>query len=289
MKTEDTLLTVAEPMPLMKFLIASLKHKSRDNIKSLLKNKQVWIEGRAISQFDHALVQGQQVTVKWTRVAAPELYRQLNIIFEDDHIVVIDKSAGLLSISAGMEHETAYSILSRHVKLANPAARIFVVHRLDRETSGLMMFAKSEAVQETLQKGWQTNIRERTYVALVEGQPREKEAAIRSYLFESKAFIVHSSADPNKGELAITHYTTLKSSKDYSLLEVQLETGKKNQIRVHMQDIGHPVAGDKKYGAKTNPVGRLGLHAAVLAFVHPVTGENMRFVSKTPPRFLRMF
>jgi 23S rRNA pseudouridine1911/1915/1917 synthase len=289
MKTEDTLLTVAEPMPLMKFLIASLKHKSRDNIKSLLKNKQIWIEGRAISQFDYALVQGQQVTVKWTRVSEPELYRQLNIIFEDDHIAVIDKSAGLLSISAGKEHETAYSILSRHVKLADPAARIFVVHRLDRETSGLMMFAKSEAVQETLQKGWQTNIRERTYIALVEGQPQENEGTIRSYLFESKAFIVHSSTDPNKGELAITHYTTLKSSKDYALLEVQLETGKKNQIRVHMQDIGHPVAGDKKYGAKTNPVGRLGLHAAVLAFVHPVTGENMRFVSKTPPRFLRMF
>lgn len=289
MNPKDTLLTVTESALLMKFLLAGLKHKSRDNIKSLLRNKQVWVDGQAVSQFDQMLHPGQQVVIKWARAAEPELYRSLNILFEDSHLIVIDKQAGLLSISAGDEHETAYSILSRHVKRENPSNKIFVVHRLDRETSGLMLFAKSEEVQGTLQKGWQTNIRERTYYALAEGRVKQSEGTIRSYLFESKAFIVHSSQDPSKGELAITHYNTIKSSKDYTLLEVQLETGKKNQIRVHLQDIGHSVAGDKKYGAKSNPIGRLGLHAGVLAFNHPVTGEVMRFVSKTPPRFLRLF
>jgi 23S rRNA pseudouridine1911/1915/1917 synthase len=288
MNPKDTLITVTEPALLMQFLIGNLKHKSRDNVKSLLRNKQVWIDGKPVSQFDQALLPGQQVVVKWARAAEPELYQSLGIVYEDSHIVVIDKHAGLLSISTGSEHETAYSLLSRHVKLQNPSNRIFVVHRLDRETSGLMMFAKSEEVQEILQKGWQTNIRERTYIALVEGLVKQNEGTIRSYLFESKVFIMHSSQDPAKGELAVTHFKLVKTGKEYSLLDVQLETGKKNQIRVHMQDIGHSVAGDKKYGAQTNPIKRLGLHAAVLAFTHPVTGENMRFVSPTPSRFFRL-
>jgi len=151
------------------------------------------------------------------------------------------------------------------------------------------MFAKSENVQGILQKNWQANITERTYIALVEGLVKRDGGIINSYLYESKAFVVHSSQDPGKGELAITRYKTLKSSASFSLLEVNLETGKKNQIRVHMQDIGHCIVGDLKYGATGNPIGRLGLHASVLAFSHPVTGEHMRFISDIPARFLRVF
>ena len=289
MQKEDTILEVKENSVLMQFLLQNLKHKNRDNIKSLLRNKQVWVNGQAISQFNQALLPGEQVVIKWVQAAVGDLYRSLRIVYEDEYIIIIDKQAGLLSISAGSEHVTAYGILSQHVKLQNPANKIFVVHRLDRDTSGLMMFAKSEEVQSILQKAWQTDIRERTYTALVEGTVKEPEGTIKSYLFESKAFIVYSTKDPSKGELAITHFKTLKSSKDFSLLQVNLETGKKNQIRVHMQDIGHSIAGDKKYGAADNPIGRLGLHASVLEFLHPVTGQPLRFESKIPAKFLRLF
>jgi len=286
---DDTLLDVKENALLMTFLLQNLKHKNRDNIKALLRNKQVWINGQTISQFNHELLPGQQVLIKWKQGAVGDLYKNLRIVYEDESIVVIDKQAGLLSISAGNEHETAYSIMSRHVKLQDPGNRIFIVHRLDRDTSGLMMFAKSENVQSLLQKEWQTNIRERTYTALVEGNVDKPEGTISSYLYESKAFIMYSSQDPSKGELAITHFRVIKRGKNFSLLELNLHTGKKNQIRVHMQDIGHSIAGDKKYGATGNPIGRLGLHASVLSFSHPITGSSLRFVSKTPTKFLRLF
>jgi 23S rRNA pseudouridine1911/1915/1917 synthase len=286
---KDTLLEVKEKDQLLPFLLHQLQHKNRDNIKSLLRKKQIRINGEAVSQFNHDLHPGDQVVIRWDLAEAGDLYRGIRIVFEDDHIIVIDKQAGLLSISAGSEHITAYSQLSQHVKLRHPANKIFVVHRLDRDTSGLMVFAKSENVQTLLQRNWQTNVHERTYVALVEGEVKEPEGTIRSYLYESKAFVVHSSQDPSRGELAITHFKTLRSRKDFSLLEVHLETGKKNQIRVHMQEIGHSVAGDKKYGASGNPVGRLGLHASVLAFLHPVTGETLRFASDIPAKLLRVF
>jgi 23S rRNA pseudouridine1911/1915/1917 synthase len=286
---EDIAFEVAEEAILMQFLIQNLKNKNRDNIKALLRNEQVWVNGIAIKQFNHVLLPGHQVVIKWNRASDVNMSRGLHIEYEDEHIIVIDKQAGLLSISAGSEHVTAYSILSMHVKQENPANKIFIVHRLDRDTSGLMMFAKSEKVQGLLQKAWQTNISERTYTAVVEGRVEKPEGTISSYLYESKVFIMHSSQDPAKGELAITYFRTLKSNKDYSLLEVKLETGKKNQIRVHMQDIGHSVVGDKKYGASGNPIGRLGLHATVLAFSHPITGIPLRFTLKIPPKFLRLF
>jgi 23S rRNA pseudouridine1911/1915/1917 synthase len=289
MHKNETILEVRENIVLMQFLLQNLKGKSRDNIKSLLRYKQVCIDGKPVSQYNYALQPGQQVVVKQERSGEGTLNRWFHIVFEDQHIIVIDKQAGLLSISAGSEHMTAYSLLSAYLKQQDPANKIFIVHRLDRDTSGLMIFAKSEEVQSVLQKGWQTDILERTYVALVEGIVEKQEDTIKSYLNESKAYVVHSSQDPAKGELAITHYKTMKRGKDFSLLEVNLETGKKNQIRVHMQDIGHSVAGDKKYGASGNPIDRLGLHASVLAFLHPVTGESLRFTSNIPAKFLRVF
>lgn len=288
-KKEDTILAVTENITLMPFLLLQLKHKSRDNVKSLLRNKQVWVNGQAIAQFNHPLFPGQQVAVKWDLAAAGNLYHGLRIVFEDEYIVVIDKEAGLLSISTGNADVTAYSIISGHVKRLNPKNKIFVVHRLDRDTSGLMMFAKNEKVQTLLQKAWQTSVSERTYTAVVEGKVDKPEGTIASYLYESKSLVMHSSQDPEKGEHAVTHFRTLKNENSFSLLEVYLETGKKNQIRVHMKDIGHSVTGDKKYGAIKDPLGRLGLHAGVLAFRHPVTGEMLRFESAVPEKFLRLF
>lgn len=274
----------------MIFLLENLKGKNRNNIKTLLRDKQIMVDGKIVTQFNHPLEPGQQVEVTRHKIAEEKDYRGISIVYEDHDLIVIDKHAGILSISDGKEgQQTAYSMLSSHVKSIDPKNKIFVVHRLDRETSGLMMFAQSEFIQKSLQESWHDTVTERTYLAIVEGALEKSEGVITSYLQENKAFIVYSSQNPSRGQRAVTHYKVIKSAKNYSLLKVDLETGQKNQIRVHMQDIGHPIIGDKKYGSTVNPIGRMGLHAWVLAFRHPVTGENLRFETAVPRKFLRLF
>ena len=271
----------------MAFLLAQLPNKNRNNIKSLLSNKQILIDSKVYTQFNHPLQPGQVVTVAANR--APEItqYRGLTILYEDPNLIVINKQAGLLSMATNKERDrTAYGILSDYVKKENPKNKIFIIHRLDRETSGVMMFARSEKVQRLMQESWNDTTKQRTYVALVESVPRPEQGTITSYLRESKALIVYSSQNPENGQLSITNYRVMKAANRYSLLELELETGRKNQIRVHMQDIGHPIVGDAKYGAATDPIGRLGLHAEVLAFEHPITGESLRFDAPVPKSFL---
>lgn len=283
----DIQLTVSEPAELITFLLTSLPHKNRNNIKSLLSNKQILVDEQVYTQFNHPLQPGQIVTVAANRAPETAQYRGLTILYEDPSLIVINKQAGLLSMGTTKErNRTAYGILSSYLKGKDPQNKVFIIHRLDRETSGVMMFAKSEKVQQLVQQSWDATIKERTYVALVEGVPNPPRGIITSYLRESKALIVYSSQNPDNGQLAITNYNMLKASNGYALLELELETGRKNQIRVHMQDIGHPIAGDTKYGATSNPVDRLGLHAEVLAFEHPITGEAMRFEAPIPKSFL---
>ena len=289
-KEKQTYLEVTEQDELMKFLLVQLPNKSRNDIKSLLAHRQISVDNEVITQFNHPLLSGQQVVVNWAKVLIEEQPAGLNIVFEDPYIIIIEKQAGLLSIATATEKEqTAYSILSDHVKKRDPKNKIFVLHRLDRETSGVMMFAKSEMIQQALQKAWKEAVLERTYIVVVEGAVTNEQGTITSWLTESKAFIMYSSHTPNNGQKAITHYRVLKKNKHYSLLEVKLETGRKNQIRVHMKDIGHSVIGDKKYGATKHPIGRLGLHAQVLAFKHPTTGEVVRYESEIPKVFLNLF
>ncbi|HKJ80229.1 MAG TPA: RluA family pseudouridine synthase [Prolixibacteraceae bacterium] len=281
---------VKEEVGLMEFLMLQMPNKSRSKIKSLLGNKQVLVDGKSISQFNHLLVPGQKVEISKNRIKVADRIAEFSIVYEDQHIVVIDKSAGLLSISTAKEKRaTAYSLLSDHVKKQDSSNKIFVVHRLDRETSGLMLFAKSEPVKRGLQDTWNDTILERTYIAVVEGELEKPEGKIVSYLFEDKMFRMHSSQNSEKGQKAVTHYSTLKKNREYSLLKVNLETGRKNQIRVHMLEIGHCIVGDKKYGAYSSPLNRLGLHAHQLSFIHPITGEKLDFVSKIPKVFLRLF
>lgn len=283
----DSKFTVSEPAQLMAFLIEQLPHKNRNNIKSLLSNKQILIDGKVYTQFNHPLREGQVVTVAANRAPETTQYRGLTILYEDPSIIVINKQAGLLSMATNKERDrTAYGILSDYLKKENPSNKIFIIHRLDRETSGVMMFAKSEKVQRLMQEAWNATTKERTYVALVEGVPEPPTGTITSFLRESKALIVYSSQNPDNGQLSITNYKVLKANNGFALLELELETGRKNQIRVHMQDIGHPIVGDAKYGATSNPIGRLGLHAEVLAFEHPITGESMRFDAPVPKTFL---
>lgn len=283
-------LKVTEEVELMSFLIAQLPHKNRNNIKTLLRDKQILVEGRVVTQYNHLLKPNQKVEISGSKARKEQKYTGVTILYEDPHLIVIDKQEGVLSIATdNREDQTAYRILSNHVKLQNPSHKIFVVHRLDRDTSGVMVFAKSEKVQKLMQESWGPTTKERTYLAVVEGMLTEPFGTIISYLNESKALIVYSSQNPQQGQKAITHYETLKSNKQFSLLKVNLETGRKNQIRVHCQDLGHPIVGDKKYGSNFNPIGRLGLHAWVLGFIHPITNEKLRFETKIPQKFTGLF
>jgi 23S rRNA pseudouridine1911/1915/1917 synthase len=289
-KNTSTTFTVTEPSELMKFLIAQLPAQGRNNIKSLLTNRQILVDQDIVTQYNHPLEIGQQVSIQWNKVRKESQPQGLEILFEDPYIIVIAKEAGLLSIATDQEKEqTAYGILSDHIKKRDAKNRIFIVHRLDRETSGVMLFAKSEQVKELLQKDWKEAVEERSYIAITEGAVNSPEGTITSWLKENKTFTMYSSQTPNGGQKAITHYRVLKKNKNYSMLEVKLETGRKNQIRVHMQDIGHSIIGDKKYGSTKSPLRRMGLHARVLAFRHPITGEEMRFETEIPKEFLSLF
>lgn len=280
--------TVKEQMELLPFLLEAMENRSRNSVKSILARGQVSVNDRSTTKHNYQLEAGQTVSILKNKVAAKvNKMSGFSIIHEDKDIIVINKDAGLLSIASAREKNlTAYSQLMEYVRIENPKNRIFVVHRLDRDTSGVMVFAKDETVKRKLQDNWKTVVKERTYTALVEGTVKKTEDTITSWLRESKTLVVYSSPKPNDGLHAVTHYQTIQSSSKYSLLKVNLETGRKNQIRVHMQDIGHPIVGDKKYGANTNPIGRLGLHASVLAFEHPKTGELLHFEAPIPEVFI---
>jgi len=289
-KNKSLCFQVVEKALLMKFLLAQMPDKSRNTIKSILAHRQVSVNNQVISKFDYPLEPGQQVKVNWNKVEEVPRYNGLKILYEDQYIIVIDKQPGLLSIATAKERQqTAYFILTEHVRKTNRKNRIYIVHRLDKDSSGVMMFAKSIEIQEKLQNDWQKAIIDRRYVVVVEGIVENMKGTITSWLKESSALIMYSYKFDNGGQKAITHYNVLKKSEDYTLLEATLETGRKNQIRVHMQSLGHSIIGDKKYGATQNPIKRLGLHALLLAFKHPVTGEDMRFETPIPKSFLSLF
>lgn len=292
-KQKITTIPVTEDSTLLSFLINTLKDHSRTKIKSLLAHQQVLVNRRIVRQFDHPLKTGDQVNILWTKGKQSLNHPKLKILFEDKYLIVVEKSAGLLSIGTAKERsKTAYSILSDYVKKQHPGNKIFVVHRLDRDTSGLMLFAKNQDIQFLMQTNWRFAVNQRKYTGVLEGVPQTGDGSgqgtVTSYLWESKALIVYASPNPEDGIKAVTHYKILKSSEHYSLAEFKLDTGRKNQIRVQMNSIGYPIAGDLKYGGHVSPIKRMALHASVLAFTHPVSGEQMLFESETPKEFLRL-
>ena len=288
---KETKLKVTEPVELMTFLLAKMGGMSRNSIKSLLAHRQVKVNNKVTTQFNLTLQLNDIVTVTSGRGNIELSHPKLRIIFEDDSLIVVEKKEGLLTVSTGKSDETtAFSILKNHVKKSSPQNRIYVVHRLDRETSGVIMFAKTKEVQLILQENWHRIVTRRIYVALVEGKVEKEQDTIVTWLTENeKSLKIHSSDTDNGGQQAITHYRCIKSNENYSLLEIELETGRKNQIRVHMQGIGHPIAGDKKYGAGISPISRLGLHARLLAFYHPISTEIVSFETPVPRNFLKLF
>lgn len=288
---KETRLKVTENTDLMTFLLTKMGGMSRNGIKSLLSHRQVMVNEVITTQFNLALKPNDLVIVNSLRGNIELTHPKLKIIFEDQYLIVVEKKEGLLTVSTGKSDETtAFSILKNYVKKGSPQNRIFVVHRIDRETSGIILFAKSREIQLAMQEHWHQVVTRRVYVALVEGKVEKEKDTIITWLTENeKSLKIHSSNVDNGGQQAITHYTVVKSNDKFSLLEIELETGRKNQIRVHMQGIGHPIVGDKKYGSMTSPVGRLGLHARILAFIHPMTLENVSFETPVPRNFLNLF
>lgn len=280
---------VEAPVALMEFLQASMPDRKRTTVKELLKHNQVAVNSVPVTQFNHPLQPGDIVKVNLTREFKVFYNRRLKIVYEDDDIIVVNKGYGLLSMGNDkVKDGTAYSILKEYVKWGNPSNKIFIVHRLDRDTSGLMVFAKNEEAKNALQHNWNNMVLNRRYVAVVEGAPDPAKGTYRSYLAENSQHEVYSTDKPEEGKLAVTRYSTLATGNGYALMEVELDTGRKNQIRVHMSEMGHPISGDRRYGAESSPIHRLALHAQTLRFVHPVTRKEMNFTTPVPAGFIAM-
>ena len=275
------------PAGLLELLIQIMPDRKRTTVKDYLKHRQVMVDGVVTTQWDTAVETGSEVRVNTSREFQTFSNPRIKIVYEDDDIIVVNKGYGLLSVGTDSKRDgTAYSILRDYVKRVDPRQKLFIVHRLDQHTSGLMMFAKTAEAKETMQHNWNNMVLERRYVAVVEGgAPDPSEGIVRSRLAENAEHVVYVTADAEAGREAVTEYRTLAARGNYALVELQLATGRKNQIRVHMQQIGHPIAGDRKYGAATAPIRRLALHARTLRFVHPRTRRDMNFSTPVPASF----
>lgn len=280
---------VEAPAPLLEFLYAAMPERKKTAVKSLLKYGHVMTAGEVVRQFDHPLTPGMTVSVNFTRPFVVFYNRRVKLVYEDDDIIVINKGYGLLSMGNDkIKDGTAYSIIREYIKTKDPRNKLFIVHRLDQHTSGLMVFAKSIEAKEALQHNWNNMVLRRQYVCVVEGKVLQPQGEVRGLLAENSQHIVYVTDDPKVGKPALTRYSVVKSANGYTLLEVELETGRKNQIRVHMKELGHPIVGDRKYGAKTSPINRLALHAMTLRFVHPITKKLMDFSTPIPNSFQSM-
>ena len=279
-----------EPVGLLDFVISKFPEKSRTDLKSLLRHGQLAINGSVNKAFDAEVRPGDEVAVNHSRPFVSLRHPRVQLVYEDDDIIVINKGYGLLSVgipNSKKKIESAYDILRDYVKSKDPRNKIFVVHRLDRDTTGLMMFAKTEEAQENLRHNWNNYVLDRTYVALLEGFVKDDSGIIKSRLAENSQYQVYSTNNGDEGKLAVTRYKVLNRCHGLSLVEFSLDTGRKNQIRVHASELGHPITGDSKYGAKQNRVGRLALHARTFRFAHPITKKDMSFESKIPLPFLK--
>lgn len=277
---------VEAPGPLLDFLLARVSGQSRNSVKHLLSRGQVLVDNRPRTRFDCALTPGQTVTVLPQARGASLPFP---ILYEDAGLIAVQKPAGLLSVATETEkRRTAYRMVTDYLRARDPHARIFIVHRLDRDTSGVLLFAKDEALKHQLQDRWNTLVKKRGYWAAVEGTGLPDSGTCRTQLQENRVHRVYS-ARGDEGKEAVTRYRVLARRNDYALADVELETGRKNQIRAHLSELGHPVAGDKKYGASTDPMGRLALHAYVLALTDPRSGALLTLSSPPPEWFRRMF
>ena len=292
---------------LLEFLLKKC-NTSRNNVKALLSRRQVLVNGSVVTQFDFALakddevrvardsVQGQEGIAKATKPsvksakakASEAPVPKVTVLYEDDDLIAVDKPVGLLSVESDKETECAFAQVLKYLQSKDKSLRPFILHRIDKETSGVLLFAKNIKLHSMLRMKWNELVQTREYVAVCEGFFEKKEDTIVSYLRENANNLMYSTQDPS-GQKAVTHYKVERESNAYSLVRVEIDTGRKNQIRVHMQSLGHPIIGDDKYGHTKNPLGRLGLHATCLTLIHPVTKELMTFRSSVPSAFRKLF
>lgn len=269
-------------LPLLEALTHLSPQSSKTTLRSWIKEGRVQIDHTYASIASLTVHQGQTVTVSQRKKFVPGGIR---ILYDDADLAIIEKPIGLLSVATAFEKgETAYALLKEYYR----PKKVYVVHRLDQDTSGVMLFALNAHTQQKLKEIFEVHDIKRCYTAIVEGRMTQKSGTWKSYLYEDEQYLVRTTTDPEQGRQAITHYQNLASSKYYTWLNLELETGRKNQIRVHCQEAGHPVAGDKKYGGHANPLKRLCLHAHLLAFTHPVTRQKLCFESPVPEEFYRL-
>lgn len=288
-KSHSTSFVVKEACELLPFVMQALDGISRTRAKAILSGQGVTVDRRIVTQHDYPLTPGAQVAISKGKHRFELKNRFVKIVYEDPHVIVIEKNTGILSMATSHHAYCVKTVLDDYFRKSRQKCTAHVVHRLDRDTSGLMVFAKTISAEQTLEHNWHNIVTDRRYVALVEGRMERRDGSVESWLKDNKAFFTYSSPTDNGGKYALTHYHTLRSDDRFSLVELRLETGRKNQIRVHMMDLGHAVCGDPKYGRAPNPLGRLALHAFRLFFYHPVTGELLRFETPVPRTFLSVF
>lgn len=281
---------VHKPLPLMEYLMLKLPSLGRNKIKSILAHYQVLVDGMPVTRFDFELASEDVVTVlkygKKEKGKGKEPF-DLPIIYEDDDFIVINKPSGLLSIASDKEREkTAYRMLNNYVRQKDPKSRIFILHRIDKDTSGVLVVCKNVKIRDALQKHWNERVMDRGYYAIVESAMDQPKGTFHTWLIENSTNLMFSSHKKGEGQEAITHYEVMEDNGTYSLLDVHIDTGRKNQIRVHLKEADHPIIGDDKYGNGVNPLKRLGLHAYLLAFEHPLTKKKMVFKAPIPKEFL---
>ena len=261
------------------------KDLSNKTIKNYIKNGMVKVNDKVITNSSHLLKDGDKVEISYSKKKIPEF--DLDILYEDEYLIAIDKPCGLLSISNDKEKEiTAYRMVSDYIKKNSKNKYIFVVHRLDQDTSGILMFCKNEKIRDKMQDNWNTIVKKRGYIAIVDGKLSGSDT-IHTYLKENKQQFIYSSKN-NDGKEAITHYSVIKNNNNYSLVQVFIDTGRRNQIRVHLSERGYPIAGDKKYKCRTNPINRLCLHANILEFIHPVSKKLIHIECDMPSEFRKI-
>ena len=298
MKKQPTVIRVKTSDSLGSVLAAHLGGMTLTSIKHLLARRVVKVDGSIETRIDTPVAAGAEVLIEQGRGNNALSHPKLRIVYEDDYLIVVEKQCGLLTVAAnpGGRETTALSILKDYVRREDRRNGIYVVHRLDRETSGLLVFAKTQELQNYMREWWHDLVTKRTYVAVVEGLMEKDSDTVTTWLtVDPKTTMVYSSPVDDGGKKAVTHYKVVrrsdKTGKDnYSLLELNLETGRTNQIRVHMASLGHPVAGDRKYGrGSVEVLDRLALHARILEFTHPVTEQSMHFETPVPRPFLNLF
>lgn len=281
---------VEQPASLLDWLLQNVYHLSRSKVKATLQGRGIRVDGKVVTQFDYPLKAGQKVTVSRTKQNNSIFKnRYVKIVYEDQYLVVIEKNVGVLSMAAGHSSLNVKAILDDYFKQTRQKCTAHVVHRLDRDTSGLMVYAKDKHTELLLEEDWHNIVYDRRYVAVVSGEMRETDGVIANWLKDNKAYFTYSSPVDNGGKYAVTHFHVLERSPHYSLVEYRLDTGRKNQIRVHSADMGHPVCGDVKYGNGDDIIGRLCLHAYILCFYHPITHRQMEFAMPIPPAFKTIF